>query len=137
MKAPRLTRPRAQPSEQQPTAETPIVYEILAWIGSRRWARAWRNNTGLVRYTDQNGNQRRVRFGLKGQADITGILHDGKRLEIEVKKPGEENRNDERRKRQKIFQGVIDRFGGVYILARSLAEAREELLKRGYGDDEI
>ena len=64
--------------------ERQILAEILTWIGSRSWARAWRNNAGAVRYRDAEGRKRAVRFGMKGQADISGILHDGRRLEIEV-----------------------------------------------------
>ena len=49
-----------------------------------------------------------VRFGLPGQADLTGILTGGLRLEIEVKGP--EGRQTEE---QRAFQRMIERFGGV------------------------
>lgn len=39
----------------------------------------WRMNTG------RRGG---VQFGLRGQADITGVLRDGRRVELEVKLPG-------------------------------------------------
>lgn len=58
-----------------------------------------------------------VRFGLPGQADLTGILPGGVRLEIEVKGPGCPQTPE-----QKAFQRMIERFGGVYVLARSVQD---------------
>jgi len=58
-----------------------------------------------------------VRFGLPGQADLTGILPGGVRLEIEVKRPGCPQTHE-----QRAFQRMIERFGGVYVLARSVQD---------------
>ena len=44
---------------------------------------AERQNTGAVRL-----GKRFVRFGTPGRADISGVWPDGRRLEIEVKRPG-------------------------------------------------
>ena len=71
--------------------------------------RLWRANVGVARI-----GRRVVRFGLVGQADLTGILPGGRRLEIEVKLPGRYLTDD-----QKLFQRMIERCGGVYVLARS------------------
>ena len=58
-----------------------------------------------------------MRFGLPGQADLTGILPGGLRLEIEVKGPGCPQTHE-----QRAFQRMIERFGGVYVLARSVQD---------------
>ena len=63
-----------------------------------------------------------MKFGVNGQADISGIMSDGKRLEIEVK--SERGRQS---KAQKAFQRVIERMGGVYILARCVEDVVSRL----------
>ena len=52
-----------------------------------------------------------------GAGDLSGILADGRRLEIEVKAQTKQSED------QKAWQAMIERFGGVYILARSAEEA--------------
>jgi hypothetical protein len=53
-----------------------------------------RQNTGLADH-----DSRRVRYGRKGNADLTGTIprgpHAGKRLEIEVKRPGSRPRPEQ------------------------------------------
>lgn len=87
-----------------------LVRRILAEIGARKDLRVWKANTGAVK-TDG----RFIRFGLPGMADITGILAGGRRLEIEVK-TGSARQTTQ----QKNFQEMIEHFGGIYILARSV-----------------
>jgi hypothetical protein len=94
--------------------ETQLIGLILAELGTSRFCRVWRNNTGML--FDRGG--RPVKFGLKGSADISGILCDGRRLEIEVKQISGKQRED-----QKNFERMILKFGGVYILARSVDDA--------------
>ena len=96
--------------------EAEIQAEILIGLGERypHLLRAWRNNSGAVKV-----DNRYIKFGIKGQADISGILVDGRRLEIEVK-----NEKGRQGKDQMIFQKVIERFNGVYILARSFEDVR-------------
>ena len=72
-----------------------------------RLCRVRRANTGVA----QLGG-RGVRFGEPGQADITGLLRGGRRLEVEVKVPGGRQSAD-----QLAFQQEIESFGGLYILA--------------------
>ncbi len=60
--------------------EHQIQNDILREFGTRSDLRLWRANVGIAHM----GN-RTVSFGLKGQADLSGILPDGRRLEIEVK----------------------------------------------------
>lgn len=68
-------------------------------------------NVGVVRY---HGG-RVARFGVRGQADISGILADGRRLEIEVKTGGARQSRD-----QKNWQDMITRYNGVYLVARDV-----------------
>ena len=75
--------------------------------------RAWRANTGVAAH-----GKRVVAYGLKGQADISGILNDGRRLEIEVK-----SATGRQSPEQRAFQGMIEAHHGIYILARSVADA--------------
>jgi hypothetical protein len=65
-------------------SETQTVRVILDYLAVRNIL-AWRVNTGGAKYTGKNGGEYHVKFGLKGQPDITGILPGGKRLDIEVK----------------------------------------------------
>lgn len=84
---------------------------ILLNFATRRDMRLWRANAGVARM----GPNRVVRFGVPGQADLSGILPGGIRLEIEVKSAIGKQAED-----QKNFQNMIERFGGVYVLARSV-----------------
>lgn len=98
--------------------EAEIQSAILRYLSTRNAdLRAWRSNSGLARSAD-----RAIRFGIPGQADISGILRGGRRLEIEVK-----SSKGTQSKRQKVFQRVIEQFGGLYILARSVADVAARL----------
>ena len=90
---------------------TRIILNALA--GDRR-LRIWRANSGSAVTPDG----RRVKFGVPGQADWTGIIvGTGQRLEIEIK-------SDTGRQTpvQRQFQAMIEAAGGVYVLARSPAD---------------
>lgn len=84
--------------------------------------RLWRVNVGLARYGETV-----VRYGLPGMADLSGILSDGRRLEIEVK-----SATGRQSDAQKNYQRMIERFGGIYLVAHSLPEALAQLRQRGY-----
>ena len=99
--------------------EHQIQNAILREFGTRSDLRIWRANTGVARF--QN---RTVRFGVPGQADLTSILPDGRRLEIEVKSATGRQSTD-----QKNYQQMIERLNGVYILARSVADVERILCK--------
>jgi hypothetical protein len=92
--------------------EKQIQYQILRTFGGRQDMRLWRQNCGVARI-----GKRVVRFGVPGQADLTGILPGGKRLEIEVK-----TNFGQQTEEQKAYQRIIERFGGVYVLARSVED---------------
>jgi hypothetical protein len=49
---------------------------------------------------------------------LSGILDDGRRIEIEVK-----TQSGRQSEQQKRFQEMIEKFNGVYILARSVEDA--------------
>lgn len=79
----------------------------------------WRNNVGGLK--DING--RIVRFGLKGSADIIGIISpNGKFLAIECK-----TEKGKQRPEQIAFEKMINKMGGIYILARSVEDVKKEL----------
>ena len=96
-------------------SEAEIQAEVLRVLGARPDLRLWRANTGAA---IDPSTARLVRFGVQGQADLSGILAGGRRLEIEIKSArGRQTPN------QKFFGAMIVRFGGLYIVARSLQEA--------------
>lgn len=112
--------------------EKDIQRVCLAWLKAAGVA-AWRQNTGATHYTDGSipafggsvaGKARRVAFGLRGAADITGILPGGRRLEIEIKRAGGRQTAD-----QRAYQEMIERNGGVYLLAHSLKELQDAMSK--------
>ena len=98
----------------KPPSEAEIQAEILRILGARPDLRLWRANSGVA-YKPQG---RPVRFGVPGQADLSGLLAGGRRLEIEVKGP-----RGRQTPEQCHFGAMIARFGGLYIVAHSLPEA--------------
>jgi len=102
--------------------EKQIQNAILRAFGTRSDMRLWRANAGGAQF-----GKRFVRFGVKGQADLTGVmLPGGRRIEIEVKA---ENAGTQSRD-QKNFQAMIEKFNGVYILARSVADVAAVIPER-------
>lgn len=98
--------------------ENDIQKAILEYLALfPRKVKAWRQNSGALR-----AGSRFVRFGFKGAADITGILKGGRRLEIEVKQPGEKPTFV-----QVQFGGAISKLGGKYFVATSVADVEKEL----------
>lgn len=89
------------------------MHAILREFGTRPDMRLWRANAGVARFA----RRRVVRFGVPGQADLTGILPGGIRLEIEVKTSDGRQTPD-----QRAYQKMIEQFGGVYVLARTVSD---------------
>lgn len=79
---------------------------------------AWRQNTGAAKI-----GGRYVRFGIKGQPDILGIMPDGRFLGIECKRPSGGKQSES----QKWFQSQILANNGVYLLVRSVAGLQKGL----------
>jgi len=102
-------------------AEAQIQQEILLALGRR--VRLWRQNAGKWRTVrgpcpDCARRSYWIQGAPTGAADLSGILNDGRRLEIEVKAAlGQQSPE------QANWQRMIESRGGVYILARSAEEA--------------
>ena len=75
---------------------------------------AWRQNTGAA--IDPR-TKKVIFFGIAGQGDITGILPNGRRLEIECK-AFRGKISDAQRK----FAEQMQRAGALYIVARDVRE---------------
>lgn len=119
--------------------ERQIQLEILRAFGCRRDLRLWRQNTGraipiwaLQKRIGETitmeliSDLERIAFGIIGSADLSGILSDGRRLEIEAKAA-----RGRQSGQQQNFQRMIERFNGAYILARSVDDVHRGL--RGHG----
>ena len=79
----------------------------------------WRQNTGKAQMRG-----RWVQFGLPGQADLTGVLPNGRRLEVELKSDSGRLSLD-----QRAFRDRITASGGLYIAARTLDEVLAPVLE--------
>lgn len=101
--------------------ESDIQAAILRFLATVPGLRAWRSNSGAAM-----GRRGLVRFGVAGQGDISGLLESGRRLEIEVKTP--KGRQSEQ---QRLFGAMISKFGGLYILARSVDDVRNAFVREG------
>ena len=106
-------------------SERQIQNAILRAFGTKRWMRLWRANVGVAQI-----GRRVVRFGVPGQADLTGILPAGRRLEVETKTLTGRQTQDQRN-----FQRMIESFRGLYVLARSVEYLRRALAAEGYDVD--
>lgn len=76
---------------------------------------AWRNETGCARSFD---GKRVIKYGLKGSADILGLIGpNGKLLAIEVKVGRDTQSVD-----QQIFEREITKLGGIYFVAHCVED---------------
>lgn len=122
-------------------AEREVVRKIIREVGTRKDLRLWKAPAGaavpliyikkvlsLLRQGKINEallsleRAPALRYGLPGQADLTGILNDGRRLEIEVK-----SETGKQSDRQVKFEKMINRFNGVYIVARNVNDIIENI----------
>jgi hypothetical protein len=120
------------------TSEKRVLAETLIELSARPSTMVWRNNTGQAwqgqRVEGKPGstvrlehgmvilrNARPVRFGLEGSGDILGASC-GRPLAVESK-----TATGKQREAQIIFERAWVKAGGIYILARSAAEAKEQL----------
>lgn len=137
--------------------EHSIQTEILLAFGALPWLRIWRQNTGkaygfslvsaaralLLRGNFQAGLEALKRmplvtYGQPGASDVQGILKHsvlglegtrtiGRFIAIEVKRPGEEQTEE-----QKRWQAMVESQGGLYILATSVDDVSAALKAEGY-----
>jgi hypothetical protein len=73
----------------------------------------WKNFTGVARSMD---GKRVIKIGNPGAPDIMGLWR-GRFIGIEVKSGAATQSND-----QKLWQKMIETYGGVYIVARNLED---------------
>ena len=104
-----------KPGKSRLDTETQITKGCLDWLNTVPGVQCWRQNTGGREWIDTNGRKRYVQFGEPGQADITGIGPGGIRIEIEVKRPGEEPNL-----LQMTWLAMIVRRGGIGFWCDSL-----------------
>lgn len=98
--------------------ETDLIKSILHEFGSWPTLRLWRANVLVAR--TRTGQV--VRAGVVGQADISGIRDTGQRIEIECKVG-----RGQQTEAQRNWQAMIERFGGLYVLARDVEDVRVAL----------
>lgn len=99
-----------------------LLDDLLFAFGSMPNVRVWVRNVGVGVVGD-----RVIRYGIKGESDIDGIVSpNGRRLCIEVKTGKAVLSLD-----QKRFRAMILRFGGIYIEARSVEQALHEFKNFG------
>jgi len=118
-------------------AEADIVAQTLVEFGAMPDLTIWRVNTGQywapttteVCPACQNPKSwRRVRTTINGSADISGIATNGhgRRVEIELKYGQGKQRPD-----QILFEQMIRRHGGTYVLGYSADEVGTKLRAEG------
>jgi len=114
--------------------EQDIKKQILDYL-RYRGIFCWVNNVGALKKTYKNKTYY-VTYGIKGQADITGILPDGRRLEIEVKTPEELEKIKKNKipnsklkhiNDQKKFLKLINMNNGIAFFASSVEEVIKKL----------
>ena len=93
---------------------------MLATLGTSPLCRIWRQNSGKARALKGDGF---VQLAPRGAADYSGLLCDGRRLEIETKATHTDTCSCESCAGQRHWAAMIRRFGGVYLRVRSGAEA--------------
>ncbi|MFT5266646.1 MAG: hypothetical protein ACI88C_000067 [Acidimicrobiales bacterium] len=120
-------------------SEAAIQRDILAEFGAQKFCRIWRMNVGMAVPTHGN---RPVMFGVKGMADTEGILDfrhsklwrpgmlpvSGIKWCIEVKR----EKGGRVRDSQEKMMRCIERFGGIYMITRSVEEVWAMLGELGF-----
>ncbi len=115
---PRPLPPRPAQLKAVPILERdvlPVVLLALRMHPKVAWAE--RLNTGGAVY-----GERYVRFGWLGMLDITGQLKDGRRLDVEAKRPGKWATPD-----QAATIEMVVRHGGVAFVAHGVDDVIREL----------
>lgn len=113
------------PTPNPKPKETEIVRSILDYLAFRPDIFCWRNNTGSFVLKGEGGSNRFFRAGLKGSADILGIIRGGRMIAIEVKRPGGKLSDD-----QSYFLERINKLGGIAFVATSIDDV-ETMIEGG------
>lgn len=132
--------------------EKNIQNDVLRVLGTRADMRIWRNNriegiTGATKIFIKNADVliggkpahlqnimayiggRYQSAGVDGQADLSGIYKDGRRLEVEIK-----TETGKLSEKQNNFKNVIDVFNGIYIIIRNASELEAAVRKMENGN---
>lgn len=117
-------------------AEAEIVAQTLVEFGALPDLTIWRVNTGqywapttteTCRACGNPKAWRRVRSTIDGSADVSGIASPhGRRVEVELKYGSGKQRPD-----QILFEQMIRRHGGTYVLGYSVDEVGTKLRAEG------
>lgn len=94
-----------------------LVNKVILSMSESGLCKCWSQPTGAA-YRDGE----LIHYGIKGSADISGILTDGRRLEVEIK-----TGRAVQQKNQETFERMILKMGGVYFVARSVEDALQKL----------
>lgn len=118
---------------QREKSEAMIQFEILEAWGAHSRLRLDRINTGVGWFNDDgpcrktDHGARPVRFNPKGTGDLVGLIAPwGRMLMIEAK-----TATGKQSKEQIVMQRVVTAFGGLYIVARSVADVDAALAELG------
>lgn len=108
----------------KPATANQITADLLIEIPKRfPDVRIWRNNRIEAMAVGRGGKKRKVSAGIDGQGDLSGIVGPGgRRIEIEVKAG-----KDRMRPSQNSFAAMITGAGGIYIVAKDVAECLAEM----------
>lgn len=106
-------------------SEREIQNEILRAL-AREPIRLWRQNAGKFQVVSNPcpncaARSRWITGAPTGAGDLSGLRSNGQRVEIEVKSGTKQSED------QKAWQAMIERFGGLYVLARDPKDVLEAL----------
>lgn len=94
--------------------------DILYAVGSLGNVRLWPRVVGVGRAINSD---RVMSFGIKGESDLDGIIApQDRKLSIEVKSGNAKLSAD-----QKRYKAMIEKFGGIHIVGRSVTQVLTEL----------
>jgi len=120
--------------KKRPTHYINQCVESLRKHGILGWAT---RNTAFVAYLLDNGGRNPSQIfpatGIEGQGEVTGILPDGRRLEVACLKPRQGNPGA----RRMSFLNKINKSGGVAIWVNSAQHMIELLQELGYAKKEV
>lgn len=98
--------------------ESDILHAIMVALSAVPGCLVRRQNVGLAALKNRAGY---IRFGVAGQADLS-VIYRGRAIEIEVK-----TASGAQSDLQRDYQRAVERAGGLYVVARSVADAMRAL----------
>lgn len=101
-----------------------MLSSVLAYLKRHpRVAWAHRFNSGAGKIARNGGVSQFMRWGFPGCPDVLGQLTDGRTLAVECKRPSIKDASPE----QQEFLALVERNGGVAVLARSIDDVEAAL----------